>query len=468
MIICMFSGCSKGISGPMTSGEADETKASTSSVKETLEIVQQTSESIPNEGELGKTESLFDVTITLPYMYFDKDLDPVEYTKEKGFKNTTIHDNGNVSLTMSKSRYDELMSNKHASNEDFFNNTLVNGTQNPYVKAITATEGFRKIAVDVNRAGYKGDAGMTSLQIWIIAMNYQHYAGVELYCEIVVYDVLTGEVIETVVYPKGANVPSGETASTPISTIDPKFDFMTDDKLKAVQYADINSDGIEDYVQIYCPYDPQGYYDKYILRIGDTKAFFEGDGIEPEYFSLVDVDKSDKLIEIVVSEISSSDVSKTSFFRYDGRSIIKLGSMDGFYGKYRLGSYSSLGDVIVDGSGVIKTQTRGDILHTWHYDDEYIIESNTLRQVPKDLYFMNHKVTVIKEITLKKSRTGDSPGITLKVGETVTIMETDNKSWCSVMNSKGETGWFEVYDYGKIKGTESFADEFFDGLFHGS
>lgn len=469
---------SKGVSELVTGGQVDKTPAlqNTPSVMETPQQVQQTPEIQPIDGELGKKESLSEVTITLPNTYFDKDFDPDEYTIEKGFLSTTVHGNGNVSLTMSKGNYEELMLEKKASIEKFFNSTLVNGIQTPYVKAITAAQGFRKVAVDVNRAAYKRDAGLTPLQVWLMVMGYQHYAGMELYCEIVVSDVLTGKVIETVVYPKGtdapageaASPPAGETASPPAPAADPKFDFMTDDNLKAVKHADINADSVMDYVQIYCPYDPQGYYDKYILRIGDTVGLFEGDGIEPEYFSLVDIDKSDKSIEIAVSEIGSSDASMTSFFRYDGKSILKLGSMEGFYGEYRSGSYTSLGDVIVDGSGVVRTRTRGDILHTWFYDDEYVVKNNALRQVQKALYLMNQKVTVLKELSLKKSRTDGSPGITLKVGEIVTIKETDNKSWCSVANSKGETGWFEVYDYGKIKGTQADASEFFDGLVYAS
>ncbi len=469
MIVGLLAGCSRRISSPMVRGNVTTSPNSTSA-QETLDTAQQMPESIPN-GELGKVETLLDVTVTIPWGYFDKDFDPEAYNEENGYISTTVHENGNVSLTMSKARYDEVLSERAAGIEDHFNRILINGIQSPYVKAITSTDGYRKVAVDVDRAGYKKDVGYTCYMVWSSAELYQYYWGEQPRCEIEVYDVQTGELIETVVYPKNNTASAGESPApsaeaTPASAaaaVDPKFDFMTDDNLKEAQKADVNLDGKADTVQLYCPYSSGGEFEKYALKIGDTNICIDQYGYEL-YLGFADIDKNDKFNEIAVSIIGDSDFAQTSFFRYDGKSIMKLGTIDGFYGEYRSGSYSSTGKVTVNGSGTVRTMARGDILHTWSYDDEYIINNNTLKQVPRDLYLMNCEVTVIKQITLKKSRTDANPGITLKVGEVVIIKETDNKSWCSVVNSKGETGWFEVYDYDMIKGTDLSAAEFFDGL----
>ncbi len=469
MTVCLLAGCSR-ISEPMVRGNV-ATSPNPTLGQEPPEAIQQTPESISNNGDLGKTETPLGVTVTIPWAYFGDDFDPEAYNEEKGFNSTTVHENGNVSFTMSKARYEELLSERAADAEDFFNRIMIKGIHTPYVKAITSTDGYRKVAVDVDRVGYEKDIiGLTCYEVWSSVQLYQYYLGESPRCEIDIYDVQTGDLIETVVYPKYRTASTSDTAvpvadeETPAPAAgDSKFDFMTDDNLKAVQKADINYDGKADAVQLYCPYSSGGGFEKYALMIGDTKICIDQYGDEL-YLGLADIDKSDKSVEIAVSVIGSSDMSTTSFFQYNGKSIIGLGTIDGFYGEFHTGRHFALGDVIVDGSGIVRTQTRGDILHTWSYDDEYTINNNKLQQVPKDLYFMNYEVTVIKDLTLKKSRTDANPGITLKVGEVVIIKETDNKSWCSVVNSKGETGWFEVYDFSKIKGTELHAAAFFDGL----
>lgn len=467
---CMLAGCSRRISGPMVRGNVTASPNPTSA-KETPETVQQTPESIPDDGKLGKTETLLGVTVTIPWAYFDKDFDAKAYNEEKGFISTTVHENGNVSFTMSKARYEELILERAAGVEDFFNRIMINGIHTPYVKAITSTDEYSKVAVDVDRVGYKKDiTDLTCYEVWSSVQLYQYYLGLTPQCEVSVYDVQTGDLIKTVAYPKSgaaavgdSTAPAAEATPDSATVADTKIDFMTDDNLMAVEKADINLDGKADVVQLYRPYSPGGEFEQYALQVGEAKICIEQYGYEL-YLGLADIDKNDTFVEIAVSSIGDSDFAQTSFFRYDGESIIKLGIIEGFYGEYRSGSYSSAGDVVVNGSGVVRTQTRGDILHTWYYDDEYIVKNNALQRVSKDLYLMNQKVTVIEEITLKKSRTDASPSITLKVGEIVTIKETDNKKWCSVVNSKGETGWFEVYDYDMIKGTELSAAEIFDGL----
>lgn len=80
----------------------------------------------------------------------------------------------------------------------------------------------------------------------------------------------------------------------------------------------------------------------------------------------------------------------TFFYRYDGKNISLVGSIEGFYGKYPgCGKECPTGSVIVDGSGIVKTLSRGDILHTWYYEDEYKLANNHIfKKNPKDLYEM--------------------------------------------------------------------------------
>lgn len=226
--------------------------------------------------------------------------------------------------------------------------------------------------------------------------------------------------------------------------------------------ADLNMDGKLDNVQLFCSYDISKYCN-YILKINDAIGKGEGDKVNVR-FKFTDIQKGDSFMEVAVSDEGPSDDPSTTFFQYDGNTIRKIGSIEGFYGTYP-GYPNLVGRVTIDGSGIVKTMTRGDILQTWFYNDEYILNDNlTLEQIPKDLYLMDTKVTVLRDITLKKSRTDNSDGITLKAGEVVTIKESDNKSWCSVVNKKGEVGWFEITKFSVIKDLGINASLVFEGL----
>lgn len=228
--------------------------------------------------------------------------------------------------------------------------------------------------------------------------------------------------------------------------------------------ADLDGEGKEESVFLLVKKSPNGDEVNAIeLHVDEKTVDYEGEMIDP-LFKIVDISDQDKYLEIALSEEGPSGDYATIFFRYDGKNLKELKKISGFLGKYP-GS-ENLGSVIIDHSGLVRTKTRGEILHTWFYDDSYRLnEADELVNVKQDIYEMNTEVEVIKEIKLKKSKGSDDDGITLNKGEKVNIDQTDNISWCRVTNSNGETGWFEVKNFYEIKGYEGMnADEFFLGL----
>lgn len=228
--------------------------------------------------------------------------------------------------------------------------------------------------------------------------------------------------------------------------------------------ADLNGDGKVETIFLMVKKSPNGDEVSNIeLHVEGKMVAYEGSMIDP-MFKVVDILNTDKYLEIAISEEGPSGDFATIFYRYDGMNLKELNKISGFLGKYP-GS-DTLGSVIIDHSGILRTKSRGEILHTWYYDDSYLLnEKDVLVRVKQDSYEMNTEVEVIKEITLKNAKESDDAGITLKVAEKVTIDQTDNISWCRVTNSEGETGWFEVKNFYEIVGYEGMnADEFFLGL----
>jgi len=120
--------------------------------------------------------------------------------------------------------------------------------------------------------------------------------------------------------------------------------------------------------------------------------------------------------------------------------------------------------MIFSGDGMFVTNTRGRILHTWFYKDTFILDNNTIRNIPQELYYMGIDVFVLKSLTLFKNRVKSEKGITLREGEIVNISVTDNYKWCLVERENGEKGWFYLEDNWYINDTGCFPAEYFYGL----
>ncbi len=228
---------------------------------------------------------------------------------------------------------------------------------------------------------------------------------------------------------------------------------------------DLNNDGKMETIMLKTLVDPNGYgVSEYDLFVNDLKSNEEGESINP-LFNIMDINKKDKYFEIAVSEEGPSSDYQTTFFRYDGKNLTTLAKIQGYYGKFPEGDY--VGDLVIDGSGTVKTSSRGEILQTWFYEDTYELrENDEFVHIVKQLYPMITEVTMLKDLKTVKKRDNSKVAFTLKTGEKATIMETDNKHWVSVKNSKGDIGWFYVDDFFMIYGQDADlnATDYFDGL----
>lgn len=209
-------------------------------------------------------------------------------------------------------------------------------------------------------------------------------------------------------------------------------------------------------------------YSEFEIKVNGLSVGMKSDGMsidlfEPR-FNITDIDDSDSYREIAVSWYGEDVYSGTAFYRHDGRSLTELGKVGGFFGKWFVGGAVDDGAVKVDGKGTVRTISLSSVLMPWFFDDEYSVESGKLVRVVRDLYPLEHNVTVLKDLTLRKSRTDSSDGVTLKAGESAVITGSDNREWFSVKSSSGETGWFAVDDYHMIRGTGLPAEDYFDGL----
>jgi hypothetical protein len=214
---------------------------------------------------------------------------------------------------------------------------------------------------------------------------------------------------------------------------------------------DLNGDGIMETVRIEVNQEKS----RYTLFVNDVKVSGAGEELAGG-FVLVDLDKSDLFQEIAVSEHGPSDDPRTTFYYFDGKQLLPMGSIEGLVQAMEF-----------DGKGGFTAPARGQILQTWFYPKSYRLgESRLLVHVPQELYPMNTKVKVIKAVPLRRDRQKEIFNVILGVGETATILSSDDKEWCLVENSKGVKGWIRIYNFNIIGGLNKPATDYFTGLFN--
>ncbi len=217
---------------------------------------------------------------------------------------------------------------------------------------------------------------------------------------------------------------------------------------------DINGDGIQDRIS----FTTDG--SRYTLTVNQSEAQGYGTDVQPEY-KLVDVDPSDSYYEIVIEEYGPSNDYMSTFYYYDGERLVLMGKVQGLCGNTNA----------VKGDGIIRSQTRGDILETWSFIKEYRLNSqHKLAETPSAFYekigYRNASPLKLKIESLSFTVSPGSSDVSfvLNQGESVYFVGSDNQRWCLFQTPDGRNGWLEVYEYMYIGGTGLAAWDVFDGL----
>ncbi|WP_432663596.1 SH3 domain-containing protein [Wukongibacter baidiensis] len=227
--------------------------------------------------------------------------------------------------------------------------------------------------------------------------------------------------------------------------------FIIDDNdvdTRIMKEVDLNNDGNRELIKL------ESSEDRFFkLSINHTSLSGMVEKIDNS-FEVVDLNEDDEIKEIAISELDSNKNFNTKFYRYTANSIFYVGSVPGH-----------IKDIEIYEDGSLTTSSDGKILHSWTFDDKYVLNSDhMLVNEPQESYEMNQKVKVLKSIPLLKAPKEKEMVAALTVGEEVVIISSDNKNWCKVRKENGVEGWFEVVNFDKVKGTDSKACEIFEGL----
>lgn len=197
ILVLSFAGCGQTASNP-----AGDSNASSSAAPDvaTGESVTDTTASAQIEVE----ENLLTVDITLPASLFEGEdmttFDASAYANEQGFSSAKVNEDGSITVTMTKAKYNDLLAEMSASLDTAFAE-FVGAESTPYIKGITHNDNFTEVTMKVDRAAYENAFDFTPLAIGISVSVYQAFVETEYHVEITVVDAETGDTINTIIYP---------------------------------------------------------------------------------------------------------------------------------------------------------------------------------------------------------------------------------------------------------------------------
>ncbi|WP_459195463.1 YARHG domain-containing protein [Wukongibacter baidiensis] len=218
--------------------------------------------------------------------------------------------------------------------------------------------------------------------------------------------------------------------------------------------ADLNGDGIEEKILYKTNGEDASYGNACILFVNEQEIKLEGSNFF-DSFAIADIDKTDNIKEIVISDDGPSGDPISEFFYYDGKKTQNMGSTEGLYDC----------GIKISGKGVFSAISRAEILHTWWFERLYKLDlDHKIIEIEQDVLDTNYSVFLKKPLKLYVSRDSNSDSFTIKEGTVVNLAGTDNKEWCLIRTKDGKKGWFAIESFDEIKGSNLNAREFFIGL----
>jgi hypothetical protein len=194
---------------------------------------------------------------------------------------------------------------------------------------------------------------------------------------------------------------------------------------------DINGDGKPEAISV----EHDEAKAQYVLKVGTTTARGPDGGSEPNGFTLVDLDSSDKRKEVVVHTGQTDYDKKAHVYAFDGKSLKPLGTVPSI--------------TEARGNSIILSDTWQGF---WNRRDKFALDAKKakLAEVPQDLYAVGVEATVKKTFPLARTRTEKTAIANLAQGSKIQVIaaaRTGGNAWMYlVKSSTGLMGWATAKD----------------------
>lgn len=155
-----------------------------------------------DNGTIEVDKNLLTVEVTYPASLIGEDKESVLNSKEEGIKKVTENDDGSITVTMTKAKYNEMMDAAAKQTKEFLDSIVSDGDYQS-VKKVTYNNNFTEIELEVDKEAYENSFdGFVNLSIGITAGFYNLFAvGKDFKIVIKTKDAATGEVFSEYIFP---------------------------------------------------------------------------------------------------------------------------------------------------------------------------------------------------------------------------------------------------------------------------
>ncbi|MCY1017709.1 hypothetical protein [Pyxidicoccus sp. MSG2] len=174
---------------------------------------------------------------------------------------------------------------------------------------------------------------------------------------------------------------------------------------------------------------------QFILKVGNATARGSSGHEEPNGFTVVDLDSSDKRKEVVVHTGLTDNTKEAHVYAYDGKSLKAMGTVP------------SISEA--RGNGIVLSDAW---MAFWQRRDKYVLDAKAgkLTLVPQELYAVGVEATVTESFPLARARTEKTPVANLAKGSKIQVIAAapiPGKSYLYlVKSSTGLLGWATMDD----------------------
>lgn len=215
------------------------------------------------------------------------------------------------------------------------------------------------------------------------------------------------------------------------------YQFGMDESFKV----DLNGDGKLEEITFKGKQEDDIYYSVWI-EINGRKSEVVGGFFEP-YIWLVDMDEEDGYLEMIIYDEGPSSDPIDYFYTYDKDNILFMGTVSGH-----------LNDENYIKDKVLHAVTRSDILGTKYYSCNYELDKeHRLSEIYTKWVDVNVPLIVAEETNFYDKDDTTSSHKVLKVGTTMTAIQTDLTDWVKIRLEDGSEGWVrgdDMYHFGGL------------------
>ena len=172
-------------------------------------------------------------------------------------------------------------------------------------------------------------------------------------------------------------------------------------------------------------------------------AGFYCDAPETAYFALVNIDRTDSLLEIAVMDAGPSDDARTSFFRYGDGALRYLGNAQG----YVFNEDGTVADMSFRGFGSVNSYVRLSVLQTWFAKADWRVGEDGVTLAAQSVFEPINsvtEVTVLADLAAYEDADAASERATLAAGTALTLVATDNVQWVQVEDADENSYWLQL------------------------